>query len=129
MKVIAYSNPNGLVSIVNPASQASVVQDFLRSGNPTMAATIQAVTYDQFIEWIRQKDVPVTITNPPAGTPAMMLRADAEKLDLSFTETISQVINKTDIPADRSIRNLWRLRKNSNPQTGYSIQTTESLKG
>lgn len=84
MKAIAYTRPDGGISIIHPAPQANVVKDFLRMGNQTMAATIQAMTYDQFVEWIRDKDVPAGSTN-------------------------TQIIDTTTIPTDRSQRDAWRL--------------------
>mgnify|MGYP001610988008 CR=1 FL=1 len=83
MKAIAYSNPDGSVAIIHLAPQANVVNDFLRAGNPTMAATIRAMTYDQFVDWVRTKDMPAGAANV-------------------------QIIDTTAIP-DRSTRSAWRL--------------------
>lgn len=109
MKCIAFTNETGGVSIIHPAPQENVVKDFLRVGNTAMANTVAAMTYDQYVEWVRAKDVPVKITNPKPGTPAMMLRVDAERLGLIYTEIPSEVLNVSDLPTDRSTRDAWRM--------------------
>lgn len=109
MKAIAYTNETEGVTIIHPAPQANVVKDFMRLGDVHMAKTIAAMTYDQFVEWIRAKDVPVKITNPPAGTPTMMLRVEAIQKGLVFTEIASEVILKSSLPTDRSTRDAWRI--------------------
>lgn len=84
MKVIAYSNPDSTVSIVCPAPQANVVRDFRIAGNNAQADTIEQMTNDQFVAWVRDKDVPVGATNV-------------------------QIIDTADLPQDRTQRSAWRL--------------------
>lgn len=84
MKVIAYSNPDGSMAVVYPRAQADVVLDLRRTGNPAMADTIEAMTYDQFIDWVKAKDVPTTAT-------------------------ATQIMDALDIPTDRATRAAWRL--------------------
>lgn len=80
------------------------VDGFLRMWPVPGATADWAETEDEFVARIAKKDIPVTLTNPPSGVPAMLNRLDAERLQLAYTETAFHIVDESAIPADRTFR-------------------------
>lgn len=93
MKKIVYSEPSGNVVVIHPAPKEKVGQ-FLPQ--------VLSMTDDQYVDFIKQKDVPVVATNV-------------------------SVVDETEIPVRDSNRDKWRIKPNGKIEVDPSVKTKKEL--
>jgi hypothetical protein len=92
-------------------NEARPVDSFMRGWSGKNATAEWAETEDEFLARIASKDVPVTLVKPYTDerdyTYAMMVRFDAVRLGLAFSETPYKIVDDAALP-DRAFRGAWR---------------------
>lgn len=131
MKKIVYKlHPsNGDIAVVNPVEGARLMSSITIDRveeifDPPISAdsyrrfwpipdaeVVWSETEEEFVRRIAEKDVPGTLdksyTDDNGNVWRQMLKGDADKLGLSYTETPFLLVDESEIPKDRSFRDAW----------------------
>jgi len=138
MKRIVYTRTDGGISVIHPAEGMRLayrvhlpngtvvpqvkrgeqappplpVSHWLRTWPIDGATADWAQTEDEFVAWVANRDVPVTLATPfidpkTGDSITMMQRMYARKLGLAFTDTPFDLVDLVAVPKDRTFREAW----------------------
>lgn len=107
MTRIAYTRPDGGVSILIPADQQQLAFILANRGQLELAATILNYTAEEYLAWIRAKDVPADATNVTVLDAADIPQGETQ--DYALVDSGVPVLRPVSV---RAFRDCWRLDGN-----------------